>query len=99
MINELKNDINNGSINHAYFLECNDEKKGLEEARSFASEILGKSIDNNPDCTIFLTEENTIKVESIRDLQKSHYLKMKWLIFMSTCRRIYLIYIQLSILY
>ena len=31
MINELKNDINNGSINHAYFLECNDEKKGLEE--------------------------------------------------------------------
>ena len=31
MINELKNDINNESINHAYFLECNDEKKALEE--------------------------------------------------------------------
>ena len=75
MINELKNDINNGSINHAYFLECNDEKKGLEEARSFASEILGKSIDNNPDCTIFLTEEKTIKVESIRDLQKDVAIK------------------------
>jgi len=75
MINELKNDINNGSINHAYFLECNDEKKALEEARSFASEILGKSIDNNPDCTIFLTEEKTIKVESIRDLQKDVAIK------------------------
>ena len=75
MINELKNDINNESINHAYFLECNDEKKALEEAKSFASEILGKTIDNNPDCTIFLTDEKTIKVESIRELQKDVAIK------------------------
>lgn len=75
MINELKNDINNESINHAYFLECNDEKKALEEAKAFASEILGGTVENNPDCTIFLTDEKAIKVESIRDLQKDVAIK------------------------
>ncbi len=75
MISELKNDIENESINHAYFLECNDENKALEEAKEFASLILGKETQNNPDCTVFITEEKSIKVESIRELQKDIAIK------------------------
>lgn len=75
MINELKNDIEKRNVNHAYFLECNDENKAIEEAKEFASLILGKDTKNNPDCTVFLTEEKSIKVESIRELQKDIAIK------------------------
>lgn len=75
MIEKLKSDIDNESVNHAYFLECNDESKALEEAKEFATLILGKGTENNPDCTVFLTEEKSIKVESIRELQKDIAIK------------------------
>lgn len=75
MISELQNDINNDSINHAYFLECNDEKKALEEAKIFAKEIFGAGLENNPDCNIFITDEKSIKVDSIRELQKDISVK------------------------
>ena len=75
MINELENDINNNSINHAYFFECNDEKKALIEAKEFASKIFNANLENNPDCNIFITDEKSIKVDSIRELQRDIAIK------------------------
>ena len=57
MINELKNDINNESINHAYFLECNDEKKALEEENHHgieAVEMMTAFILNQVNHVLFL---------------------------------------------
>ena len=71
MIKELSQDINSGNINHAYFLECNNDEIGLEEAKKFAEEILGAKLDNNPDCEIVETNEKSIKVDQIRELQKN----------------------------
>lgn len=75
MVDELMQDINNNSINHAYFFECSDEEKGLNVAKEFAKKIFGKDILNNPDCNIFITDEKSIKVESIRELQKDISVK------------------------
>ena len=86
MIKELQNDINNDSVSHAYFLECNDERKGLGEAKEFAIGILGGSLENNPDCNIFTTSEKSIKVDSIRELQKD--ISVKPLMY---SRKIYII--------
>ena len=36
MEKELQGDITNNRINHAYFLECSDEEKGLKEAKEFS---------------------------------------------------------------
>lgn len=75
MIKELENDIINNNINHAYFLECSDETKGVNEAKEFAERIFGANIENNPDCNIFTTDEKSIKVDSIRELQKDISIK------------------------
>ena len=70
MEKELQGDINNNRINHAYFLECSDEEKGLKEAKEFSEKILNSKLDNNPDYKIVETSEKIIKVDEIRELQK-----------------------------
>ena len=70
MVKELEQDINLGKISHAYFLECNSDVVALNEAKEFAKEILGGKLENNPDCEIVETDEKSIKVDRIRELQK-----------------------------
>ena len=70
MEKELQEDIVSNRINHAYFLECNDEEKALKEAKDFSEGILKNKIENNPDYKIVETTEKSIKVEEIRELQK-----------------------------
>ncbi len=70
MEKELQGDITNDRINHAYFLECSDEEKGLKEAKEFSERLLNGKLDNNPDFKIIETNEKIIKVEEIRELQK-----------------------------
>jgi len=70
MIKELEQDINLGKISHAYFLECNNDDIALDEAKKFAERILCGKLENNPDCEIVETDEKSIKVDQIRELQK-----------------------------
>ncbi len=70
MLESLEKDIKLNKINHAYFFECNDERKALEEAKEFAQKILGKKLENNSDYVLVNTEEKAIKVDEIRELQK-----------------------------
>lgn len=70
MIKELEQDINLNKINHAYFLECNNEDVALKEAKQFAEAILGGKLENNPDYKILETDEKSIKVDQVRELQK-----------------------------
>lgn len=70
MIKELEQDISSGKISHAYFLECNNDDIALEEAKVFAEKLLGGKLENNPDCEIVETDEKSIKVDKIRELQK-----------------------------
>jgi len=70
MIKELEQDIKSGKISHAYFFECNNDNVSLNEAKEFAGYILGGKIENNPDCEIVETDEKSIKVDRIRELQK-----------------------------
>lgn len=71
MIKELEQDINFNNINHAYFFECKNEEIALNEAKMFAEKILGNKLDNNPDYEFIESEEKSIKVDRIRELQKS----------------------------
>lgn len=71
MIKELEKDINSKRINHAYFIEGNNDELALNEAKEFAKLILGGELINNPDCEILETEEKSIKVDQIRELQKN----------------------------
>ena len=71
MIKELSQDVNLGKINHAYFFECNNEEVGLKEAKEFSEMILGGKLENNPDYEVIDTEEKSIKVDQIRELQKN----------------------------
>ena len=87
MIKELEQDINLKQINHAYFFECNNDDIGLEEAKGFAVAILGGKLENNPDCEILETEEKSIKVDQIRELQKDILKKP-----ISSERKVYIIY-------
>ena len=70
MLEILEKDINLNKINHAYFFECNNERKALEEAKEFAQKILGEKLENNPDYVLINTTEKSIKVDEIRELQK-----------------------------
>jgi len=71
MTKELEQDIKLGKINHAYFLECSNEAAGINEEKEFAKMILGGKLENNPDYEIVETEEKAIKIDQIRELQKS----------------------------
>ncbi len=70
MIKELEHDISSGKINHAYFFECSNDDVALKEAKEFAEKILNGGLENNPDCEIVETDEKSIKVAQIRELQK-----------------------------
>ena len=87
MEKELQGDITNNKINHAYFLECSDEEKGLKEAKEFSEKILNSKLDNNPDYKIVETSEKIIKVDEIRELQKEIQKKP-----ISGERKVYIIY-------
>ena len=75
MIKELDQDINLQKINHAYFFECNNEDFALKRATDFAEAVLGGKLANNPDCKIVETDEKSIKVDQIRELQKDILLR------------------------
>lgn len=87
MEKELQGDITNNRINHAYFLECSDEEKGLKEAKEFSEKILNSKLDNNPDYKIIETSEKIIKVDEIRELQKEIQKKP-----IAGDRKVYIIY-------
>lgn len=87
MIKELEQDINLRKINHAYFFECNNEEVALKEAKEFAEAILGGKLENNPDCEILKTDEKSIKVDQIRELQKDILKKP-----ISSERKVYIIH-------
>lgn len=70
MVKELEQDIGLKRISHAYFFECDNEDVALDEAKNFASLILGSKLENNPDYEILETSEKSIKVDQIRELQK-----------------------------
>lgn len=70
MVKELERDIDLKRISHAYFFECDNEGVALDEAKKFASLILGNKLENNPDYEILETSEKSIKVDQIRELQK-----------------------------
>ena len=70
MIKELEQDIKFNKIGHAYFIECDNEEIGYNEATEFAQNILNNKLDNNPDFISIKTSEKAIKVDEIRELQK-----------------------------
>lgn len=70
MIRELEQDIKLNKIGHAYFLECDNEEIGYNEATEFAQAILNSKLENNPDFISIKTSEKAIKVDEIRELQK-----------------------------
>lgn len=71
----LISDLNNGTVSHAYFLECEDEMMLKREAEEFVKRIFDDSLDNNPDYKKITVEDKSIKVEKIRELQKDVVVK------------------------
>lgn len=72
----LKKDLESKKINHAYLIECNDVLKGLNIAKDFAKGIFGiDSLDNNPDFYLINSEDKSIKIEQIRQMQKDINIK------------------------
>ena len=70
MLESLEKDITLNKISHAYFFECNNEKRALKEAEDFAKRILWDRLESNPDYVLLDTAEKAIKVDEIRELQK-----------------------------
>ena len=71
----LISDLEHGTVNHAYFFECDDEVALNRETEGFVKQIFNDGLENNPDYKVITVEDKSIKVDKIRELQKDVIVK------------------------
>ena len=67
----LENIVKSGNISHSYIFSGSDGSQKYELAREFAKEILGLQNLNSPDFFQIDSDGSSIKIEQIRDMNKS----------------------------
>ncbi len=76
MNNLLQKELNTNKISHAYLIESSNTETALESIKEFVCKLFNNdSLDNNPDFSLIIPIDKTLKIEQVRQMQKDLIIK------------------------